>query len=439
MRRKLRLGFATTVALTLALVMIGGSASAEYVPGPKDVVGIGSDTLQFAVDFVFDGFPGASGFNALGNLYKGINIDATADANSRVAYANNGIGAGQCHPGTGAAAGTGNDNTDHANNTCFLNPTVVLRAGFAPVLRPNGSGAGFDAFRRDVDNAGTDVVDFARSSVCQGTGTGCRGKIVTDLVSVKIGDDPFAILKSTTPASNAVPLSAAQIKSIYEANTPNCLHWTDVGGTSTDLIKPIIPQTASGTFSSFAASVGITTLGNCGVQFEENDPTAIHASGDAANAIMPMSGGRLNLYLGLKGDGSANGFGGYFKDPSCPAFVTTPAACVGAARTLTPDVTLVTTGTPSSGTLWNITRPLYLYFRQSDLNEATPWQPGSTLNWVRTLFYNPCATPGGPGCSVVNGIEYGPGGPPYIAQSAGQSLVSFAGIPPAYTPQVGGP
>jgi hypothetical protein len=441
--RKVKLVSVAAVAFSLALVLVANAAFADYAPSFSDVVGIGSDTLQYIGDFVADGFPsGDTGYNALGNLNRLVNFDATADANSRVAYGPNGIGSGTCSPGTGGTAGTANQNTTHSDPVCFLNPSIVLRAGLSPMLRPNGSGSGFDAFRRDVDGT-NHWIDYTRSSVCQGAGTGCRGKNVTGIDSVQIASDPFQIL--VADITNAVPLSAAQLKAIYEANSPSCKKWTDVGGTSTNTIIPIIPQTGSGTFSSFKASVGITTLGNCGVQFEENDPTAIYQVSSSADAIAPMSGGRLNLYKGLLGNGTANGYGGYFKDPSCPVEITTPAACIGAAATLSPDVHLLTTGAPSDGQpLWSIIRPLYIYFRHSDVATTAPFgtdkpfQPGSTLNWVRTLFFNPCS-PGQTGCVTVGGTTYGPGGPPFYNTSAGKALISDAGVTPTYVVTLNGP
>jgi hypothetical protein len=151
--------------------------------------------------------------------------------------------------------------------------------------------------------------------------------------------------------------------------------------------------------------------------------------------------------------GVANGVGGYFKDPSCQLSnitTTTPAGCAGSvlggpagANTITPAVTLVTSGTPGgtlggTGTLFNVSRPLYVYFRDSDVNVATKFQPTGTLNAIRTLFYNPCQT-GQTGCVTVGGVTFGPGGPPYFDTAAGQALISASGVVPAYTPQVGGP
>jgi hypothetical protein len=102
-------------------------------------------------------------------------------------------------------------------------------------------------------------------------------------------------------------------------------------------------------------------------------------------------------------------------------------------------VKLVTSGATSDGsTAFLINRPLYIYFRDSDVTSTTAWQPGSTLNAVRTLFYNPCLT-GMTGCVTVGGQTFGPGGPPFIDTAPGQADVSAAGIVPAYVPNPGGP
>ena len=53
-------------------------------------------------------------------------------------------------------------------------------------------------------------------------------------------------------------------------------------------------------------------------------------------------------------------------------------------------------------------------FRKSDFESTTPWQPGSTLNWVQTLFYNP------------------DGPAPFVDTPAGRALLEAAGITPDY-------
>jgi hypothetical protein len=63
-------------------------------------------------------------------------------------------------------------------------------------------------------------------------------------------------------------------------------------------------------------------------------------------------------------------------------------------------------------------------FRAADLavsGTANPYQPGGTLNWVQTLFWNP-------------------GGPtPYLLSPEGKTLITESGITPATTPTLSGP
>src|SRR2546423_95784 len=70
-------------------VLLAGPASADYGPGgylgssgKGDIVGVGSDTVQYIGDFLADGDAlGHAGFNAAGGKYKFLSFDATADAN----------------------------------------------------------------------------------------------------------------------------------------------------------------------------------------------------------------------------------------------------------------------------------------------------------------------------------------------------------------------
>ncbi|MCX6460051.1 MAG: hypothetical protein NTZ03_07050 [Actinobacteria bacterium] len=426
--KKLAVVAGTVGALALTL-LTAAPASADYAPGPDDVVGVGSDTVQYAIDFLADGdYTGSTGYN-LGQRNRVINFDATPDANARLAYGAGGLNGtttanSNCAPGTGATVGTGNQTTTHTGDRpCGLNPTIVLRAGLKPVQRPNGSGAGFKALKADV-TASTHNIDFARASSAQTS----NGSNTATYDSVKVGTDGLAMLSALT--TNAVALSAAQLKSIYECTATT---WTAVGGVSSATIVPILPQVGSGTRSSFISLIGSTdsaiVAAGCAINAEENDPEAVNGN---PNAIEPMSSGRLYMYQGKLSDGSATGQGGYFTDPSCAYAVTTPTACT-TTKVLTPDVTYWTTGTPSSGSLFNSSRTLYVYFRDADINSTKAFQPGSTRNWLRTLFYNPCSGTDLAGATIsvgagncTGGGTYGPGGAPYLKNNG--ALLSAAGI-----------
>jgi hypothetical protein len=530
---KLGLAAATAVATVLPLALFVGPAYADYAPSGKDVVGVGSDTLQYMIDFMADGDAyGYPGYNQLGNKYKLVNIDATADANARLAYGVDGGQAGQatCTPGTGSTAGTGNATGTNTGIPCVLNPTVVLRAGLQPVQRPNGSGAGFKALTQDViagHNGGTnEVINFSRSSSSQGNPTGLPSGVDVDQLEIATDTLPMITSSGANP-THAVPLSASQLSIIYAAGTGSCITWSDprisgvwlegatvtntsttvsfpstdpqptvsnvgwvVQGTgipsaatsasvgtnsitlsaaatasntenvglvnpsaSTDAIIPLIPQVGSGTRSFFLGQL-VPTLsnpGSCAQVSEENDPTAIYdvASGlslDPKDAIEPMSQGRLDVYQGVNNTGASMGIGDYFLDPSC-AYLSGAAACGSGSvsggtwvtNSVTPAVAPITAGTPVGlgaytgtglgGGLFDPTRPLFLEFRSTDITSTTGWQPGSTENWLNTLFYDPCEP--GQTCTGPGGI-YGPDGAPYI-QGAGATLLEQAGVTPLVT------
>ena len=284
----LGLAAATVAGTLLPMAVFAGPAFADYAPNSKDVVGVGSDTLQYMIDFLADGDSyGDPGYNAALNNYKLVSFDATADANARLAY---GVDGGQstqtvCSPGTGSTAGTGNQTGTNTGVPCVLNPTIVLRAGLQPVQRPNGSGAGFKALVQDIvvgDNASTaangtksEVINFSRASSTQTTTATFPGTEALDQLS--LATDPLPMLETTSPVSNAVPLSAAQLNYIYSQNTGSCIKWNDpkIGGPSSDTIIPIIPQVGSGTRSYFLSQISLAAPGSCAVVAEENDPTAL--------------------------------------------------------------------------------------------------------------------------------------------------------------------
>ena len=411
------------------------------------MIAVGSDTLQYIGDFMADGDAlGDPGWNSAGNLNRMVNFDASADQNTRQAYGFNGR-VGRQRVLARHRRHRRHGQPEHQAHRLALHAEPDGRpAGRAePGAAAERLGAGLNALLNDKCGAnpcgtGPFVVQMARRSAP--AGATAVATAVTEfggagLDSIQVGNDPFAMLSSTT--TNAVALSVAQLKDIYTCAKTT---WNQVGGASTATILPLMPQVGSGTRQSFLSALGIAAPGTCTVDVEENDPEAIDGSADPINAIEPISGGRLNLFLGKLGDGTSNGVGGYIQDPSCAFGVTAPAACVGAAKTLAPNVKYWTTGTPSDANpIWNITRPLYIYFRDVDtFNDTVKFEPGGSLNWVRSLLYNPCAGTGHTtGCHVIGGIDYGPGGQPFIATSAGQALISAAGVSATYVPTVGGP
>jgi hypothetical protein len=449
MRTITKVGIGSVGAFALAFGLLAPTAAyANPAAGPGDVIGVGSDTVQYLVDFMAEGDPsGNAGFNA-GQFNRVVNFDATPDANARLAYGNGGqagLTPTTCAPGTGSTQGTGN--STGAGLPCVLNPTVVLRAGTLPVRIPNGSGDGATALAHTTDA----MVNFSRASACQGpatdtvNGVPCSGKLTAAFDSVTIGTDQLAMLSAST--TNAVPLSIQQLKLIYACTDTT---WNQVGGTSTATIVPVLPQLGSGTRSVFIADIGATTIGTCVQTSEENDPTVPAQAGtNSANVIEPMSFPRLELWEGLNYLGTDNGFGGYFRDPSCKLGDTTtnPTACNATQyitaqhgpQILVPAVKEWLTGTPSdTNPIYTDQRALYIYFRDADIQSTTQFEPGVNLNWVRSLFYNPCV-PANPINSGACVGSFGPGGAPYVDTAEGQLLIGQAGATPAYSFTPGGP
>ncbi len=458
MKRTLKLGLVALSAASAAMPLLASQAAyADYAPSQSDVVGTGSDTLQYMIDFMADGNAyGNVGFNTTGPHNKLVNIDATADFNARLAFdanGNNGNGNGAaatCGPGSGTTAGTGNTGgTVAVTGPCVLNPTVVLRAGLQGAQRPNGSGAGFKALAGDVTD-GTHTLNYSRASGAQHPGTtygSCGSATSACFDSIIVGHENVEMIAAngtTGHTTNAVALTSTQLTAIYSANTTGtnalggtgCVTWNEVGGTSLDTIIPLIPQPGSGTRSFFLGALGLTSPGNCTVISEENDPTAIGSSSVPADTIEPMSAGRLNMFLGLDGNGKSGGIGGYFLDSTCgfDANTTTGANACGTGtgatyftNPLAPPVTPITGAT-------TFPRDLYMYFRDSDINSTTPLEPGGSVNWLRSLFYNPCQT-GQTGCVTTTDPEgatvtYGPGGAPFIDTTAGFNDILQAGVSP---------
>lgn len=344
-----------------ALASPGGAAQGSFVgTGTGDVVGVGSDTIQFAGDFLADGSTANPGYNGTGNKWRVVNLDATGDAVGRALY-----------------------NTDGSQfYTDSPTTAVVLRAGQNPVEDPDGSTAGLAALINDsagaagYNGAANQSIQYARSSrlpktgtgsetsLCDGNASGCGG-----LNTYRMGTDSLQVAKAFAGSNDTVQLTALQLAHIYQCD-PGYTTWngSGIGGTSTDTIIPIIPQSGSGTRNDFISSLN-TALGStvnintttCVQTGQEHDPAGItkaHVFGGTTlapqDAIEPFSLARVNLINA-----------GYF-------------ANAGVAAN---QVTLVT-----GGSAYNLTRGMYFNVRHVDQQSTTKWQPGSTQNWVNAIF-----------------------------------------------------
>jgi ABC-type phosphate transport system substrate-binding protein len=375
-------------ALAIGVFAAAGPAGADPVPTSADVVGVGSDVVQYAVDFVADGDPfGDAGYNSAGNVNRLIDFDATGDANGRAGYLN----------GSTLAA------------TKPQNPTIVLREGESPVQRPNGGGAGIKALIAD-GSAGVSVgnINFARSpnEPTAAQQTTAQSNLGSQLDVVQIASDSQVIATATT--TNAPSgLSAAELVDIYNGTYTKWNQLPGNSGGSSDTIIPLIPPTTAGVYTTFvnalkAANGGTAvTLSGAVQTVEQNDPTAITTltTAQQPDAIVPFPTSRLNLW-------NEN----YFLNPATPYGVGSSAP-----STIAAGVKLLTATAPDGSASFTTPLPYYIIFRASDLASTTPWQPGSTLNWVKALFANP-------GSSVK----------PYFDTAAGQALIADSGATPDY-------
>jgi hypothetical protein len=326
----------------LALVLLqAGPANADATAQATDVTGVGSDTAEFALNFLGEGINGHAGFNSGSLNTRTFSYDASADA------------AG------GAATGA-----------------IVMRAGASPIARPNGSGAGIAALLNDCvvtagvcDTTKPEQINWVRSSRLPNATEQATAQNAQHnwggLHVYQFAMDGLEIAVSNQVATNLpAALSPTDLVCIYQGTTfvnANCPQFANV--------QPFIPQTGSGTRNFFLADLqaanggtAITLGANVGTM-QEHDPTLIEGN---ANAIGPFSIGRFGLlnsgYLG--------------------------AAGVNAVKLLT-----------GAGS-YNVQRGLYVIVRERDVHDHTnlastgvtasglpfPWQAGGTRNWVETLF-----------------------------------------------------
>lgn len=255
--RKYSAGIAASALLAsgLALTAVApASADPTFTPSGTDIVGVGSDTIEFVVK----------------DLAAGMTIDGTFVP-----------GWNASHPTQRIASF---DATPQPSN-------IVLREGHAAVARPNGSGSG----KARLFGAGNDVdVNFARSS------SSLSAAEQGELTQYPFAVDGLKMAVSGLVASNApATLTAAQVVDIYKGTYKK---WSDIDPTySADFIRPFTPQPGSGTRSFFdaelkAANGGVAVTypaasgGYLGVQeTQEHSPTDVQ---NDPNAIVPFSTAR---------------------------------------------------------------------------------------------------------------------------------------------------
>ena len=382
---KRRVGvFAALVASSATAFAVAAPALADTGARSGDVVIVGSDTAQNAVNFLIDTAPGVTGgYNNIGNNNRAMSWDATGDANGRAVYDGT-CGAASATTGLGAFC---DSTTSLAPN--LLGGSVILRTGTKPVIRPNGSGAGVGALIKDAtggagyNGLALGSIQMARMSrlpnsteigLCPTTG-GCGGlhvyQIATDNLAIATQASAFG--GTHAPAG----LSAQELVGIYQCTTTvwNTLPGNSGGSTAT--IHPLIPQSGSGTRNFFLADLQAAnggtaiTLGSCVRTVEEHDPTGIYGDPSPIDAIEPFSSGKISLINGTYFDGGVNYHGS--------GTLTSGAYTSGYLTTLS--------GAPGdTNPVYNSSRGMYITIRNADLASTTPFQVGGTQNWAQALI-----------------------------------------------------
>ncbi|WP_408898496.1 substrate-binding domain-containing protein [Nocardioides sp. R1-1] len=268
-RKTLTATFAAAVA-TSAVTLVASPAHAAYNPQPED-----SKATPVAADLI------------------GVGSDTTMLALHKAALLWNG----------GARTSHGQSN-DVATFSALGGGEVNLPTNGAQA-RPNGSSAGKAAL---LNGAQYSDLDFARSSDrIGGTGKEAEGEALEGI--------PFALDTVVSAVSNSTPshapasLTKAQLKSIYLCEA-GATDWSSFGG-SAGTIKPLVPQSGSGTEKFFKSQLGIASYGSCVKDYvdangngtkdagessvQEHDDAAVKAD---ANAIVPISQGRAALLSG---------------------------------------------------------------------------------------------------------------------------------------------
>ncbi len=234
----------TVITMSVAAATLAAGAGAALAdpsssPAVTSIVAVGSDTTQFLSDQI------STDYNATTPTNPFYSWDAV-------------------NPSTGLPGDTISTKND-AN--CSL-------------TRPNGSGAGIAQLQNKLKATnGTDYcVDIARASrnIQSSDGTGLTSVLFAkDLITYATNSGGNGVTNLTDTDLTAIfTCNASLISSSYSG----AVKWNEVGGTSTDAIIPVLPQSSSGTRTQWLSDIGVTTPGSCvvngtygGNAIEENE------------------------------------------------------------------------------------------------------------------------------------------------------------------------
>jgi len=226
----------TMTAAMLSTIAAPASAEPNFTPDADDIVGVGSDTSMFTMQ-------------AIADVY---NAQTPAPARRLVSF--------------DAQIGD-------------VTPTIVLRQGLDPITRPNGSGNGKTALRNNLD------ISYARSSSALNA-----AEVEAGLRLYPFAVDGMKLAVRAAGTNAPAQISQADLVRIYKGEVTN---WNQIGGQN-GTIKPLVPQSGSGTYQFFVAQL---TAANNSVpvnltvwdEVQEHDPIPIAAD---PNAVAPFSTGR---------------------------------------------------------------------------------------------------------------------------------------------------
>jgi ABC-type phosphate transport system substrate-binding protein len=400
-------------SLTLTLA----PAQADFSPQPNDVVSTGSDIIQNSFNFLADGYHQLPGYNSAGNRWRFVNFDSSGDAQGRSAFTDP-----RLLPTITGNGTVGENGVKYVKqgDIKLLNPTISLRAGQDLVVRPSGGGGG----GRDAiiaDDQGWIDVGRSPDPLNATNQNNAQSNLGSKLIRVQIATDRQLIATATETNAPAT-ISAEAILKIYSGEWTK---WGDIpgyaGAGAGETIIPLLLPTDAGMWNTFVANVakqnpgaGVvanTLRGNPNsVVVQQNDPTAITALPDAVrkNAIVPFPRGRFRTlntgYYTQTFDGQKT------NNYNTESGHRTPASAQGIK--LLDGNSNADVASPSAPYGGNFAYNAIV--RERDFLSTTPWQPGSTLNWVEALFYNP------------------DGPAPFVRTPAGEALLEAAGVTPDY-------
>jgi ABC-type phosphate transport system substrate-binding protein len=290
----------TAMALTVAPAMADPPKGVK--PKATDIVGVGSNTIQ--------------------NLMDQLSVDYNKSHKT----------------------GSRLYSWDALNPVTGLDENIATKKGCAPVLRPNGSGAGVSTLILNAKIGKSYCIDFARSSSPRSSSN--PPKAPGGVVFVALAKD--AVTYATNTGSKApTVLTAADLAEIYNCVVTN---WDKFPGGKNAPINAQLPQTSSGTRKYFLAQIGVTAPGSCVDATkgespnnlpEENEGTSKYLQGP--DVVYPFS---VGAYIAERYHSSGKGKNIFGKDihgnmllralKEAGGKVTQPTVGTGAKTTINP-------------------------------------------------------------------------------------------------------